>query len=265
MTRIGLVREVHYTMGTLLDIAAWGPRNAVRTAIRRGAGLAGRAERLFSAHDPRSTLTGMNRHGGIPPAAPRAFCRLVRRAYGWRARTGGAFDPAARGRLDLGAIAKGYAVDRIARVFRRDGIRRALINFGESSLYAMGTPPGLPGWPVLLRDHAPESLAGGLFLRDAALSVSGTHRMDLSGRGIGTHVVDPRTGRPLRRRALAAVVGPSAETAEALSTALLVRGPDAAPLFAARHRYRGLYLAAGGALPFNGFPWYPMALAPRNA
>jgi thiamine biosynthesis lipoprotein len=159
----------------------------------------------------------------------------------------------------LGAIAKGYAVDRIALAFRREGVRSALINFGQSSLYAIGHPPGGSAWSVLLRGHTRGKLAGRLALRDCALSVSATHRMDLSGREGGAHVIDPRTGRPIRRRALAVVAGPSAETAEALSTALLVRGAAAAPLFSARRCYSGLYLGGGRALPFNGFAWHPFA------
>jgi thiamine biosynthesis lipoprotein len=259
MIRTACVRELHYSMGTLLEITVWGPRARSTEAVRRAAARARRAERLFSAHDAHSILAEMNRLRRIPPAAPPPFARLVRRATAWRDGTGGAFDPGVPGRLDLGAIAKGYVVDQIARAFRRGGIRRALINFGQSSLYAIGRPPGLVAWPVVLRGYTPRSLAGGLLLRDAALSVSGTHRVDLSGREIGTHVVDPRTGRRLRQRALAAVMGPSAEAAEALSTALLVRGPGAAPLFGARRRYRGLYLSAGRALPFNGFAWYRAA------
>ncbi len=258
-----MVREVHYTMGTLLDITVWGPRPAARRTIRHAAARTRRLEHLFSAHDPCSTLAEANRLGHLPAAAPQVFARLVRRAYAWRDRTGRSFDPAARGHLDLGAIAKGYAVDCIARTFRRRGIRRALINFGASSLYALGAPRGLPGWPVMVRGHTPGALAGAFLLRDRALSVSGTHRRDLTGRELGTHVIDPRTGRRLRRRAMAAVIGPSAETAEVLSTALLVRGRAAAPLFSARRRYCGLYQASGGSLPFNGFAWHTLAGRPQ--
>ena len=265
MIRTACVCEVHYTMGTLLQITVCGPRARATEAVRRAAGRARRAERLFSAHDPRSILAEMNRLRRLPSAAPPPFARLIRRAWAWRDGTDGAFDPGVQGWLDLGAIAKGYVVDQIARAFRRGGIRRALINFGQSSLYAIGRPPGLAAWPIVLRGEAPGSLAGGLLLRDAALSVSGTHRVDLSGRELGPHVVDPRTGRRLRRRALAAVVGPSAEAAEALSTALLVRGPGATSLFGARRRYRGLYLSAGRALAFNGFAWCRAAAPAEGA
>src|ERR1700756_1561790 len=55
-------------------------------------------------------------------------------------------------RLDLGAIGKGYAVDRAAEVLRSSGIRNALINAGGSTIVAMGSPPGQSAWLVHLRD-----------------------------------------------------------------------------------------------------------------
>src|SRR5207248_1764022 len=54
--------------------------------------------------------------------------------------------------IDLGAIGKGYAVDRAAEILRANGIRNALINAGGSTIYGMGCPPGQPGWLVNLRD-----------------------------------------------------------------------------------------------------------------
>src|SRR5437879_6361993 len=50
--------------------------------------------------------------------------------------------------VDLGAIGKGYAVDRAAEVLRSCGITNALINAGGSTIYAMGSPPGKTAWLV---------------------------------------------------------------------------------------------------------------------
>src|SRR5579863_6091596 len=50
--------------------------------------------------------------------------------------------------LDLGAIGKGYAVDRAGEVLHSSGIRNALINSGGSTILAMGSPPGQSGWLV---------------------------------------------------------------------------------------------------------------------
>src|SRR5438874_3171522 len=55
-------------------------------------------------------------------------------------------------RIDLGAIGKGYAVDRMAEILRARGVQRALINAGGSTWYALGAPPGKAYWLVHLRD-----------------------------------------------------------------------------------------------------------------
>ena len=54
--------------------------------------------------------------------------------------------------LDLGGIAKGYAVDVAAEILRADGVERALVSSGTSSVYALGAPPDEPGWRITLRD-----------------------------------------------------------------------------------------------------------------
>jgi thiamine biosynthesis lipoprotein len=54
--------------------------------------------------------------------------------------------------LDLGGIAKGYAVDRAVRVLRQRQIAAALVSAGGSTLYGLGAPPGRTGWDVTLQD-----------------------------------------------------------------------------------------------------------------
>src|SRR5690348_15933198 len=54
--------------------------------------------------------------------------------------------------IDLGAIGKGYAVDRAGELLQDSGIRNALINSGGSTILAIGSPPGQSGWLVHLRD-----------------------------------------------------------------------------------------------------------------
>ena len=73
--------------------------------------------------------------------------------------------------VDTGGIGKGYAVDRIADLLAARGITRALINFGHSSIYAMGSPPAKSTWRLLLRFPAGEPL-GIMELRDQAISAS---------------------------------------------------------------------------------------------
>ena len=129
-------------------------------------------------------------------------------------------------RLDLGGIGKGYAVDQILQIFLKVGVRSALVNFGESSLLALGSPPDSPSWNVLVRGLQPDSFLGVLALRDKAVSTSTTFGMtfQVDGKAYG-HIFDPRTGLPLVEPALAVVVADEASQAEALSKALLVLGP----------------------------------------
>ena len=127
--------------------------------------------------------------------------------------------------IDLDGIAKGWAVDRCVARLRSDGIKRAFLSFGESSLYALGAPAGTQGWDVTLRNLDGERVLGKLTLRNQAVSVSAVfgHERQIGSRHVG-HIVDPRSGLPLTSPALAVVVAQSATDAEAFSKALLVDG-----------------------------------------
>ena len=128
--------------------------------------------------------------------------------------------------VDLGGIAKGYALDRLAALAREGGAGAALFSFGQSSLAALGAPPGKDGFRVLVRD-ARAGFAGVATLRDQSLSMSGSlgQGFEIAGVAYG-HVIDPRSGQPLTARAVSAVVDASGSRAEALAKALLVLPPD---------------------------------------
>lgn len=128
--------------------------------------------------------------------------------------------------IDLGAIGKGYAIDRAVEILREDGVESALIHGGTSTIYAIGTIPGGEPWRVGIHKPSPEgTLLRTVELRDGSLSVSASHGKSFvhEGREYG-HVIDPRTGRPSDCAALAAVWGPSPTDSDALSTALLALG-----------------------------------------
>jgi thiamine biosynthesis lipoprotein len=103
-------------------------------------------------------------------------------------------------RLDLGGIGKGYAVDRMAEVLDEWGIQAALLHGGFSSVLALDPPPGTDGWPLTLSAPGPADavVLARLSVRHLALSASGTRK--------GDHVVDTRSGRPVRGRAAWAAV-----------------------------------------------------------
>src|SRR5215471_13160150 len=125
--------------------------------------------------------------------------------------------------FNLGAIGKGFAVDRgLGIVRRRFGITRALMQGGGSSLRTMGAPPADPrGWAVDIGDPCrPGQVLARVWLRDRALGTSGAdHQFFVhEGRRYG-HVLDPRTGVPACALVGATAMAPTALEADALSTA----------------------------------------------
>jgi FAD:protein FMN transferase len=128
-------------------------------------------------------------------------------------------------RLDLGSIGKGYAVDRMAEILRAEGVRNAYINAGGSTILGFGTPPGQKGWTVHLRDPS-NNLDPEVILIDNSLSTSEqTAASSLSGDSPG-HIVLPANGKPLRTKYAVNVVARSATESDALSTTLLLVGPE---------------------------------------
>jgi FAD:protein FMN transferase len=134
-------------------------------------------------------------------------------------------------RLDLGAIGKGYAVQKAARILREAGVESALIHGGTSSVYAVGSPPDAPTWKVAIRHPAqPDKMLEAVELRDSSLSVSAAHGKSFTLHSVEYgHVIDPRTGAPSQNATLSAVIGPDATEGDALSTALLVLGGEWLP------------------------------------
>jgi FAD:protein FMN transferase len=143
--------------------------------------------------------------------------------------------------IELGGIGKGYAADRLAAALHALGVESALVSFGESSIVAIGPPPGEAPWAIWVRDGA--SLAGPLLLRDAALSTSAAlaDGVRVRERRIG-HIIDPRTGRPLERSVQATVVAGTGADAEAWSKALVVDPPGALRALASRPGLAALVL-----------------------
>jgi len=127
-------------------------------------------------------------------------------------------------RLDLGGIGKGYAIDQLKAALQQRHQSNALLNFGQSSIWALGAPPDASGWRILVQRPNGEP-AGVITLRDQALSISGTMGQPfvVNGRRYG-HIIDPRTGRPIQRNLQACILAPTATQAEALSKALLILG-----------------------------------------
>jgi thiamine biosynthesis lipoprotein len=150
--------------------------------------------------------------------------------------------------IDLGGIGKGIALDAAARALRRRGVGQALLDFGGQVL-AVGSPPGEAGWAVGISD--PDDRRRGVVVfraSDLSLSTSGNGERQAEGPpGQAGHIIDPSQGEPATFGGSVTVAAPDATSADALSTALFVMGPNAGLRWAAARGVAALFLWRSGA------------------
>jgi thiamine biosynthesis lipoprotein len=137
--------------------------------------------------------------------------------------------------LDLGGIAKGFAVDAALDVLAEHGLERALV-VGGGDVGAREPAPGARGWRVAVAPFDDPRASFELELRNAAVSTSGdrAQSFEVDGRRY-SHIVDPRTGQALSSRVSATVIAADSTTADALATALCVLGDAEGLAWAQRH------------------------------
>lgn len=146
---------------------------------------------------------------------------LIEQAKAIEAQTGGAFSLRPDGgAIDLSGIAKGYAVDRVVELLKREfGITDCLVDIG-GEVRAAGDGPKGDGWRVGVYQptDATDINVPVLQLRDTSVATSGAYFK-------GDHILDPSTGKPVANDLLSAsVIHPNSTTADALATAVFVMG-----------------------------------------
>jgi thiamine biosynthesis lipoprotein len=203
------------------------------------------AERSFGAYDPtlgRSVnLWGFGPEGAQGLPADEAVAE-AQATSGWHRLV---LDKATRRvlqpgglALDLSSIAKGFAVDEVARRLRGLGIANFLAEIGGELVGEGFKPDGTPWWVEMEQPRAGTytltetrvALAG------LAIATSGDEQrfLEVGGRRLA-HTLDPRTGAPLTHDLVSVtVLAESCMTADAATTALLVMGPEHGPAFARR-------------------------------
>jgi thiamine biosynthesis lipoprotein len=132
-------------------------------------------------------------------------------------------------RIDLGGIAKGYAVDCGINVLKSRGFTRAYVGAGGDSRI-IGDRFGKP-WMVGIRD--PRKGEGEVITRiplvDAAISTSGDYERFFDEGGVRYHhIIDPHTGHSASKVRSATVIGPNATRTDGLSKTAFVLGPEKA-------------------------------------
>jgi FAD:protein FMN transferase len=253
-------RFSHEAMATVFEVYAVHSDEAYAAQAARAAfDLVDRLEQELSRFLPNSDITRVNHLAAgddTRVSASTLECLLIARHM--FDLTGGAFDVSIGTGLpsleidaddflvrattdgvqvDLGGIGKGYAVDVVAELLEEWGLEQALVHGGFSSVLALEAPTGSTGWPLTLSDpSAPNRVLARLCMRQTALGASGVRRKD--------HIVDPRTGTPVRGRlaSWAAVPRPpvartdapieighrvaAAAVTDALTTALMMLGRE---------------------------------------
>jgi len=139
----------------------------------------------------------------------------------------------AAARLNLNAIAEGWAVDEVARILEGKGITNYFVEIG-GEVYSRGKSEKMRPWRVGIDRPVDDAIPGELYdlvveLDGRGLATSGNYRnfvMNEEGRKV-SHILDPRTGRPASSRtASVSVIAPDCATADALATALFVMGTE---------------------------------------
>ena len=134
-------------------------------------------------------------------------------------------------KLDLGAIAKGFAADELTRIVRQAGIAHAVIDIG-GTISAVGKRPDGKRWNIGIRD--PRVQQGqpviSTAIESCSISTSGSYERYFEQDGVRYHhIIDPATGYPVRNNMIAvSVFSDSATDADALSTACFVLGYEKA-------------------------------------
>ena len=144
--------------------------------------------------------------------------------------------------LDFSSVAKGYGVDRVARMFRSHGVNNFLIEIGGEISLEGEHPEGRP-WKVGVNTPVDDSNphSGDVFqafsITDAAMATSGNYRrFYYKGGKRYAHTIDPKTGMPVAHSILSAtVVASDCATADAYATAFMVLGVEKAKNVLKKH------------------------------
>jgi len=244
----GIHRFSHEAMATVYEVyAVHADARYAAQGAQACFDLVDRLERELSRFLPNSDVTRINHLGAghsTRVAASTLECLAIARHM--FEVTGGAFDVSLgtglasleldvdqsivaatmeHVRIDLGGIGKGYAVDVMGDALEEWDLPCSLVHGGFSSVLALDAPAERGGWPLTLSDPAdPSRVLERLSARQTALGASGVRKRD--------HIVDPRSGEPVRgRRAAWVTLGrppgiAAAAVADALTTGCMLLGHD---------------------------------------
>jgi thiamine biosynthesis lipoprotein len=218
--------------------------------------------RRFGLRGAEGRLPGVRPEVGVASAAGAAESPVPAAPVpvGWRHVR---FDPVRRAirfdapgvGIDLGGIGKGYALDAALRILVAHGVESALLDF-SGQILVHGAGPDDGGWRIGVtgpdaRDRPEEVVR----VTSGSLASSGNGERSVFGaNGPVGHILDPASGRPAGFTGTVTVLAGDGVTADALSTALFVMGPERGTAWAAAHHLDAVYFwrAPGGGTERSG-------------
>lgn len=131
-------------------------------------------------------------------------------------------------KLDLGAIAKGYAADEVRKIIESKGVESAYVNLGGNVL-VIGSKPDGSAWKVGIQNPrlSKSGVIASIEVRDKTIVTSGNYERYFKENGIiYHHIIDPTTGRPARTGIIStSIITRNSFDADALSTSVFILGP----------------------------------------
>jgi thiamine biosynthesis lipoprotein len=266
-------RRARPLLGTFVEITAAGAsRSDLDAAIDAAFQAVTDVHRLMSPHEPESDVSRLNREASARAVTVHPWTyEVLRMAVELHEASGGVFDVTVpthetrvravelltghrvrlgrrAARIDVGGIAKGFAVDRAVDCLRDHGVPRGVVNAG-GDLGAFGPDPHV----ILIRDpRDPRFVLCRVELRNEALASSGGSFDPFQSSDAGvTAVIDPRTRTAARGVQGATVRAPSGVLADALTKIVMVLGEPAACLLA-KYGANALFVSAQGAIQVTG-------------
>ncbi len=201
-------------MHTRVDILLPGTESedfycAVATEV---AGRIAVIETMGNCFNPQSELSKFNEGGLERSALSSELSRILDLCDEWKRRTGGLFDVACSGKVNLSGFLKGYALDAVRPILESHGIASALVNLGNSSVLALGSQTAdSDGWIVKRIDGKEYSL------KDQCLTTSGNTPENHA------HIINPLTGKSVQGEGIVSVVTDGGAEGEVMSTVTFIK------------------------------------------
>jgi len=150
--------------------------------------------------------------------------------------------------VDLSSIAKGYAVDRLASLVAAKGYNAYLVEIG-GELVTKGLKPNKQPWRIAIESPVSGRVVQKIVrVDDIAVATSGDYRNYFEEKGIRySHIIDTSTGKPITHNlASVTVLADSCALADALATAFLAMGVNAAYEYAINHKIEAFFILKSG-------------------